>query len=305
MDYQLPATCTKMVNIKTIVKEAPRPPLVTQIPDRREGISQHLSTQPSHVFNVPNATDDTSNSLLDGTLDLISGANDEPLFELDDSLLEYCLNQDWDSFGREVKTESVPERGTEADPLDNPMFDSVFDLSDFLDPTPSSLLPATCTQSFVDTQAANETVPIISTVAVPPSPLSSLSPSMAPSPFTSSAGSTSPFMSISPSPFSSSVASPTSPSLDEASSNKRKRKASNKSDAISASNKIAKQNQRREKNNVASKVSRAKRKQKAKSLFEREKELVSENAQLRLKVEEMAKEAEELKKLLICRLATQ
>ena len=59
------------------------------------------------------------------------------------------------------------------------------------------------------------------------------------------------------------------------------------------------------KNNVASQVSRAKRRQKNADLFQREKELENENAKLRIKVEEMMKEAEKLRSLLVKQLATQ
>eukprot|EP00112_Aurelia_sp_Birch-Aquarium-sp1_P019331 Seg476.6 transcript_id=Seg476.6/GoldUCD/mRNA.D3Y31 product="hypothetical protein" protein_id=Seg476.6/GoldUCD/D3Y31 len=61
---------------------------------------------------------------------------------------------------------------------------------------------------------------------------------------------------------------------------------------------------RRKKNNEASKISRANRKEKQTHLFEREKELVKVNAELRLKIEKMTKEAEELRKVIIIKLST-
>lgn len=61
--------------------------------------------------------------------------------------------------------------------------------------------------------------------------------------------------------------------------------------------------QRRNKNNIASQVSRAKRRAKQTSLFDREVELTKENEQLRKRVQEMTAEAQRLKKLLIDRLA--
>ena len=86
----------------------------------------------------------------------------------------------------------------------------------------------------------------------------------------------------------------------------RKRKASTTSEEVTPSPKTLcefKYIERRTKNNVASQVSRAKRRKRTKNLFTREKELEVENAQLRLQVEEMEKEAAKLKKLLITRLA--
>ncbi len=61
--------------------------------------------------------------------------------------------------------------------------------------------------------------------------------------------------------------------------------------------------QRRHKNNIASQVSRAKRKSKRVNMFDRVVELESENESLRARVEEMTAEAARLKKLLIDRLA--
>ncbi len=61
--------------------------------------------------------------------------------------------------------------------------------------------------------------------------------------------------------------------------------------------------ERRKKNNTASQVSRAKRRRRNVDLFVREKQLEEENAKLRIKAEEMSKEAERLKKLLIEQLA--
>ena len=60
---------------------------------------------------------------------------------------------------------------------------------------------------------------------------------------------------------------------------------------------------RRDKNNVASQVSRAKRRSQNTSMFDRVKVLEVENARLRTRVEDMTAEAEKLRKLLVDRLA--
>jgi hypothetical protein len=60
---------------------------------------------------------------------------------------------------------------------------------------------------------------------------------------------------------------------------------------------------RRVKNNAASKVSRAKRKARHKDLFAKEIELQKDNAQLRLKIENMSKEAEVLREALVALLS--
>lgn len=60
---------------------------------------------------------------------------------------------------------------------------------------------------------------------------------------------------------------------------------------------------RRVKNNAASKVSRAKRKARHKDLFAKEIELQKDNAQLRLKIEKMSKEAEVLREALVALLS--
>lgn len=86
----------------------------------------------------------------------------------------------------------------------------------------------------------------------------------------------------------------------------RKRKASTTSEEVMPSPKTpceTKYIERRTKNNIASQVSRAKRRKRTKNMFTREKELEVENARLRLQVEEMEKEAAKLKKLLITKLA--
>ena len=61
--------------------------------------------------------------------------------------------------------------------------------------------------------------------------------------------------------------------------------------------------ERRRKNNLASKVSRAKRRNRSATLFKREKALEEENALLRVKVKEMTKECEKLREMLVGRLA--
>ena len=65
----------------------------------------------------------------------------------------------------------------------------------------------------------------------------------------------------------------------------------------------SKQRERRLKNNIASQVSRAKRRAKTKSLFQREKDLREENARLRVKMEKMSREAERLRTMLITKLS--
>ena len=60
--------------------------------------------------------------------------------------------------------------------------------------------------------------------------------------------------------------------------------------------------ERRLKNNIASQISRAKRRAKTKSLFQREKYLEEENARLRVKVDEMTRETKRLRTMLITKL---
>ncbi len=60
---------------------------------------------------------------------------------------------------------------------------------------------------------------------------------------------------------------------------------------------------RREKNNVASVVSRAKRRQRVKGIKEREEELQVENKKLRAQVEEITIETEKLRILLVQKLS--
>jgi Basic region leucine zipper. len=61
---------------------------------------------------------------------------------------------------------------------------------------------------------------------------------------------------------------------------------------------------RRVKNNEASKVTRAKRKHRQKDLIKQETELIKANAQLRIKMEVMQKEAEILRKVLVSKLSS-
>jgi len=79
---------------------------------------------------------------------------------------------------------------------------------------------------------------------------------------------------------------------------RRKRTNVNNDDNISTK-KVA----RRMKNNEASKVTRAKRKNRHKDLFEQERTLVDSNAELRIKVEVMQKEADILRQLLVVALS--
>jgi len=81
--------------------------------------------------------------------------------------------------------------------------------------------------------------------------------------------------------------------------NRGKRKRSNtKSDKGPAAKKIT----RRIKNNEASKVTRAKRRNRHKELFDTERELTESNAELRMKLEVMQKEADILRQLLLVTL---
>lgn len=61
--------------------------------------------------------------------------------------------------------------------------------------------------------------------------------------------------------------------------------------------------ERRKKNNLASKVSRYNRKTKHQQLFEKEKHLTEENARLRILIEEMTKEATEMRNILVLKLS--
>lgn len=61
--------------------------------------------------------------------------------------------------------------------------------------------------------------------------------------------------------------------------------------------------ERRRRNNAASKISRANRKSKQNQMFEKEKQLSEENEKLRNKIEEMTREAEGLRKILILKLS--
>jgi len=61
---------------------------------------------------------------------------------------------------------------------------------------------------------------------------------------------------------------------------------------------------RRIKNNEASKITRAKRKQKQGDLFKQEAELLKSNAQLKINIEVMQKEAEILRKILVSKLSS-
>ena len=87
--------------------------------------------------------------------------------------------------------------------------------------------------------------------------------------------------------------------------NSRKRKGSNLESDTSDSAPDAKKTKlsRRQKNNVASQVSRAKRRAKNSTMFDRVGELESENAMLRIKEKELSDEIERLKKLLVHRLS--
>lgn len=117
------------------------------------------------------------------------------------------------------------------------------------------------------------------------------------------------FIESSPSPSASDQLSVQDNPVESPASNiSRKRTASDvESDAndviISAPDAKKTKLNRRQKNNVASQVSRAKRKAKNVAIFDRVGELESENAMLRIKEKELATEIERLKKLLVTRLS--
>lgn len=196
---------------------------------------------------------------------------------LDDAFLELCLQSIQSD--NKMSSGGVLEDDNPLDSIDNPMFDSFSDLSSILDPSMCLSLPFPCTSPLP------EAMDIV--LPHPPSSEGFLSPVVSPSPLSSLC--------------SSSASSPSS--LYEV-NNSRKRKVSCVSEVgAPPETKVSKQNVRRVKNNAASKVSRTKRRTKVSTLFVREKELVVENAQLRLQVEEMTKEAERIKELLVSRLA--
>ena len=154
------------------------------------------------------------------------------------------------------------------DPLamfDNPMLDNFSDLSTILDPT-SLPFPF---------PAPSEIVPSAEILCVD-------------SPFSCTS--------------SSNVATPVSSVSEELTSDRKRKLSPSDADSTSVSSKEVKLVKRRQKNNVASQVSRAKRKSRVANLFAREKELEIENARLREKVEEMTREAQKLTSLLVNRL---
>ena len=110
---------------------------------------------------------------------------------------------------------------------------------------------------------------------------------------------------VTSSPFSTSPSTPDNVVPSSPFPLERKRKATSTSDTVEpvVTKKPSKYVERRKKNNVASQVSRAKRRTRNVDLFSREKELEEENAKLRIRAEEMSKEAARLKKLLIEQLA--
>jgi len=69
-------------------------------------------------------------------------------------------------------------------------------------------------------------------------------------------------------------------------------------------NETEKEAVRRIKNNEASKITRAKRRQKQEDLFKQETELLQSNTQLKIKIEVMHKEAEILRKILVSKLSS-
>ena len=99
---------------------------------------------------------------------------------------------------------------------------------------------------------------------------------------------------------------PSSPQQDEVTvENPRKRSISDveAEDSSAKKSKLDKHNIRRIKNNEASRVSRAKRREHHSNIFTRVEELETENARLKVVVEEMEAETARLKKLLVERLS--
>lgn len=100
------------------------------------------------------------------------------------------------------------------------------------------------------------------------------------------------------------VDSPGSPTLERlAGTDEAVPSCSKKAKTSEALTKSERYLNRRRKNNVASQVSRAKRRGRVASLFSRENELVEANARLRQQVEEMTAEVDYLKRQLVERLA--
>lgn len=266
-----------MIKIETIVK--------TQEAHYREApgelnLGSYLTTSPSPTPSCPVFSAPTTPQS-HGSLELTENA-----LLLDDIFLEFCLQN-----VSSDKVLSGPSNGIQEDgpdslaTMDNPMFDNFSDISSFLDPAMSLSLPFPLTSppptqeityEFSDDALGLE------------SPLTATSTS---------------FSSPTPSLTSTEDIKETPPASIPEANNRKRRASSTVDDELSPTPKESKQSERRRKNNVASQISRSKRRNRTANLFVREKELEVENARLKLKVEEMSQEAEKLRNLLVNRLA--
>lgn len=221
------------------------------------------------------------------------GPPDESLqtaLTLDDSLLEFCLKN------VVMVTDSAPRESTETlELMDNLLTDCFTDISTLVDSSMLGLLPQGEHEDTMDmTFEFSEDALGLSSPSVA---MSSVATPLSLSPF--------PVVPPSPSPVPENV----HPHTDTPTLENRKRKMSSVTDDDDETTPPAKisskdrEIEKRKKNNVASQVSRARKRSKVKGLCEREKELEVQNAELRLKVEEMTKEAERLRALLVTQLA--
>lgn len=220
--------------------------------------------------------------------------NDETSLSFDSELLELCLNEmgvltpDHDPSSPQNNNQECTNNSISM-PMDDPLLDQFTDLSALIDSSLFSSLTFPLEPEPLKLPS-NDTILDMDT----PSSIMSMSSPLSPS--------TSADMFI-PSPLST---SPSTPSISSCTPSplERKRKSPSTEETPASSKKpVEKYVERRKKNNVASQVSRAKRRKRNGNLFSREKELEAHNAELRVKVEEMTKEAERLKKLLINQLA--
>ena len=263
-------------------------------------VETHPSSTPScAVFNA------ALPQPLDVALDTINSLS------LDNEFLELCLNEIDGNAGMTPTTlgssptqpdsrnnsSFIPQSNNQECtndvylPMDNPLFDQFTDLTSLIDASflTSLSMPADILQP-ADSDKSVSLCDTIIDVESPSSELTTASP-----------------LSTAPTTPSDNVVPSCSPlplhPLE------RKRKSTSSSDDVVVLPKAAKKSpedkyvERRKKNNVASQVSRAKRRKKNGDLFVREKELEEQNAELRVKVDEMSKEAEQLKKLLVQHMA--
>lgn len=278
-----------MIKIETIVK--------TQEARCREApgelnLGSYLDASPSPTPSCPVFSSPTTPNS-HGSSELTENA-----LLLDDIFLEFCLQNVSSN-----KVLSGPSNGIQEDvpdslaTMDNPMFDNFSDISLFLDPAMSLSLPFPLTSpptsppptQEITYEFCDDALGLESPLTATSTSFSSPTPSLTSSP-TPSLTSTEDIKDIPPA------------SIPEA-NNRKRRVSSTVDDDLSPVSKESKQSERRRKNNVASQVSRAKRRNRTSNLFAREKELEVENARLKLQVEEMSQEAERLRKLLVNRLA--